>query len=103
LLGLQVYFKAGLITALTPATVKLGFDVRRARDGQWLFTTDRIPARGQRHVQDQYFEFLEYLGIDPEPVTWGLELSAEERAAQDGFLAGLDRPACVKRRSEERR
>lgn len=95
LLGLQVYFKAGLITALTPARVKLGFDVRRARDAQWLFTNDRIPARGQRHVQDQYFEFLEHLGVDPEPVTWGLRFSAEERAAQSAFFESLDRPACA--------
>ena len=36
LLGLQVYFKAGLITALAPARIKLGFDRARARDGQWL-------------------------------------------------------------------
>lgn len=94
LLGLQVYFKAGLITALTPATVKLGFDRRRARDAQWLFTTERIPARGQRHVQDQYFEFLEYLGVDPEPVTWGLDFTPQERAAQADFFSRLDRPAC---------
>lgn len=95
LLGLQVYFKAGLITALTPAATKLGFDFVRARDAQWLFTDERIPARGQRHVQDQYFEFLEYLGVDPEPVTWGLGFTPEERAAQDAFFSELDRPACA--------
>lgn len=95
LLGLQVYFKAGLITALTPAARKLGFDFVRARDAQWLFTDERIPARGQRHVQDQYFEFLEYLGVDPEPVTWDLGFTPEERAAQEAFFAGLDRPACA--------
>jgi heptosyltransferase I len=95
LLGLQVYFKAGLITALTPATVKLGFDARRARDAQWLFTNERIPARGQHHVQDQYFEFLEHLGIDPRPVEWGLTFTDEERAAQADFLRTLDRPPCA--------
>lgn len=94
LLGLQVYFKAGLITALTPARIKLGFDRLRARDGQWLFTNERIPAGGQRHVQDQYFEFLEYLGIDPEPVEWGLSFTDEERSRQADFLAGIDRPVC---------
>ena len=94
LLGLQVYFKAGLITALTPARVKLGFDRVRARDAQWLFTNDRIPARGQRHVQDQYFEFLEHLGVDPEPVVWDIRFSDEERAAQRDFFDGLDRPVC---------
>ena len=95
LLGLQVYFKAGVLTALAPARVKLGFDRVRARDLQWLFTTDRIPPRGQRHVQDQYFEFLERLGIDPEPVEWGVELTVGERAAQEAFFQGLDRPACA--------
>lgn len=95
LIGLQVYFKAGLITALTPARVKLGFDVRRARDAQWLFTTDRIPPRGQRHVQDQYFEFLEHLGVDPEPVEWRLDFTEDERRAQAAFFAELGGPACA--------
>ena len=95
LIGLQVYFKAGVITALTPARVKLGFDRSRARDAQWLFTNRRIPFHPQQHVQDQYFEFLRYLGIDPEPVTWDLRLSDDEREAQRRFFAELGRPACA--------
>jgi len=95
LIGLQVYFKAGLITALTPARIKLGFDRTRARDAQWLFTNDRIPARGQRHVQDQYFEFLEHLGIDPEPVDWGFDFTSEERRLQADYFEGIERPVCA--------
>ncbi len=95
LIGLQVYFKAGLIAALTPATVKLGFDRARARDAQWLFTNRRIPPHPHQHVQDQYFEFLHWLGVDPEPVTWDIRFSDEERAAQRNFFDGLDRPACA--------
>jgi heptosyltransferase I len=95
LLGLQVYFKAGLITALTPARVKLGFDRVRARDAQWLFTNERVPARGQRHVQDQYFEFLEHLGLDPEPVQWGLDFTEKERLRQADFFDAIDRPVCA--------
>ena len=95
LIGLQVYFKAGVITAIASADVKLGFDRARARDAQWLFTNRRIPARGQRHVQDQYFEFLEYLGVDPKPLAWDLHVSEQERAAQTAFFTGLDRPACA--------
>ena len=41
-LDLQVYFKAGIVTAFTRAPVKLGFDRARARDANWLFTTHRI-------------------------------------------------------------
>jgi heptosyltransferase I len=95
LFALQVYLKAGILTALAPATHKLGFDRARARDFNWLFTTERIEARGQRHVQDQYFEFLEHLGIDPHPAVWDFAISDEERAAQERFFAALDRPACA--------
>jgi heptosyltransferase I len=94
LINLQVYLKAGLITSVAKADVKLGFDRRRARDMNWLFTTHRIPARPTGHVQDQYFEFIEHLGITPEPVEWRLRLTDEERAAQRSFFQALDRPAC---------
>ncbi len=94
-LGLQVYFKAGVLTALAPARVKLGFDRTRARDGNWLFTNERIAFAGQRHVQDQYLEFVEHLGLDPHPATWNLPISPSERVAQTAFFDELDRPACA--------
>jgi len=95
LLGLQVYFKAGVLTALAPSTVKLGFDRARARDMQWLFTNRRIPEHEPQHVQDQYFEFLHALGIDPEPITWDIRITDAERAAQETFFSELGRPACA--------
>ena len=96
ILDLQVYFKAGLLTALTPGRVKLGFDWKRARDLNWLFTTHRIPPNpgGHAHTQDQYFEFLRYLGVDPEPLAYNLELTSEEHTAKERFFRTLDRPAC---------
>jgi heptosyltransferase I len=73
LIDLQVAFKAGIVTAVTRAHTKLGFDRARARDLNWLFTTKRIPAHAERqHVQDQYFEFLTALGVPIEPVIWNL-------------------------------
>jgi len=95
-INLQVYFKAGIVTALTRAPVKLGFDRARARDLNWLFTSHRIPARAVgQHVQDQYFEFLEALGVNPEPVTWDLGPWSIERAWRDEFFSKLDRPAAA--------
>jgi heptosyltransferase I len=95
LLALQVYLKAGILTGLTPAAVKLGFDRIRARDMNWVFTNQRIPPSpgGHRHIQDQYLEFLEFLGVDPEPVEYGLTLSREEDAARLEFYGSMDRPA----------
>jgi heptosyltransferase I len=94
LLGLQVYAKAGLLTALTKADVKLGFDRARARDLNWLVTNERIRPHPVQHVQDQYFEFIRHLGVDPEPVEWRIPIYDDERAAQGAFFDGLDRPAC---------
>jgi len=95
LIALQVYFKAGLITALVPADVKLGFDRARARDMNWLFTNRTIPSHEPQHVQDQYFEFVRWLGIDPEPIRWDLRLTDAEREAQASFFEQLGGPACA--------
>jgi heptosyltransferase I len=92
LIDLQVYLKAGVITALSGARRRLGFDRARARDANWLFTTERIPPRGVQHVQDQYFEFLDALGVDPEPVTWNIGPWESEREWQASFVSQLDRP-----------
>jgi heptosyltransferase I len=93
-LALQVYFKAGLLTWFAQAPLKLGFDRRRARDLNWLFTTQRIPPHANQHVQDQYFEFLDYLEVRHEPPTWGIVITDEERAAQRELFGRLDRPMC---------
>jgi len=91
-LDLQVYIKAGLVTALTRSPLKLGFDRSRARDLNWLFTNRRIPSRAPGHVQDQYFEFLAELGVPAEPVTWNLGPWPEERARQRELLRGIPAP-----------
>ena len=95
-LNLQVYFKAGLVTLLARAPVKLGFDIKRARDANWLFTTHRIPPHAPQHVQDQYFEFLGAIGVPHGQPRWHLSPTAEERAqaraavqAAQGPLVGL--------------
>ena len=92
LIDLQVYFKAGLITAMSGAKRRLGFDRARARDVNWLFTTERIPPHPMQHVQDQYFEFLAQLGISPEPVKWNLGPWPDELEWQRNFVAGIERP-----------
>jgi heptosyltransferase I len=97
LLDLQVYLKAGLITGLTPAAVKVGFDKRRSRDLNHFFTTHRIPPnqRTHAHIQDQYFEFLHFMGVDPEPVEFGLVLSDAEKRTQEVFFSNIHRPVAA--------
>lgn len=95
-LNLQVYFKAGIVTAFTRAPVKLGFDRARARDFNWAFTNRKIPAHASgQHVQDQYFEFLDALGVPQEPVTWNLGPWRDEHSWQRDFFAPIERPAAA--------
>ena len=91
-IDLQVYLKAGIVTAMTRSPVKLGFDRARARDFNWLFTTHRIPPHAQQHVQDQYFEFLTALDLPHDPVEWDLGPWPGEPAALAGLLPPAERP-----------
>jgi heptosyltransferase I len=88
LMNLQVYFKAGIVTWLCRAPVKLGFDWARARDANWLFTTHRIPPHAEQHVQDQYFEFLDAIGVPHGEPQWHLAPTKPERAAARMLLEG---------------
>jgi heptosyltransferase I len=93
LIDLQTYLKAGILTALTPAREKLGFDRARARDLNWLFTNRKIPANATtRHVQDQYLEFLDALSIPRDPLVWNLGPFPAERSWQEQFFSQFTRP-----------
>ena len=95
LIDLQVYFKAGVVTALADATVKLGFDRARARDLNWLFTNRRIPPHPIQHVQDQYLEFLDYLGVPYAPLEWNIGPWATERKWQSEWISQFERPVAA--------
>jgi heptosyltransferase I len=90
-LNLQAYFKAGVATALAGAPVRVGYDRARARDLTWLFSTHRLPPRPRGHVQDEFLEFLDFLGV-PVRLEWGLEPSEEEAARYDPLLPDASGP-----------
>jgi heptosyltransferase I len=74
LLHMQLAIRASLAAALVPARVKIGFDRGRARELQWLFTTDRIEARTREHVLDSLFGFAETLGVRYRKMRWDIPL-----------------------------
>src|SRR5687768_7892814 len=48
LMHMQLALRASILSTLVPASIKLGYDRRRARELQWLFTSGRIrPAERQ--------------------------------------------------------
>jgi heptosyltransferase I len=77
LLHMQLAFRASLLTRSVRATVKLGFDRKRARELQWLFTNARIAARSREHVMDSFFGFVEALGVKDRVVSWDIPLPVD--------------------------
>ncbi len=74
LLHMQLALRSSLAAAVVPARIKLGFDRARAREAQWLFTTDRIEPRSREHVLDSLFGFAERLGIRRRSMRWDIPL-----------------------------
>ena len=89
---MQPYLKAGIIAGFARAPYKLGFNRARARDLTWLFTNHHLPPHPVQHMQEQYLEFLDALGVPRGPVTWELGPWPAERAWQRAFVARFDRP-----------
>jgi len=91
-LALQDYLKAGVLTAIAQAPIKLGYDRSRARDANWLFTNERIPPHEPQHIQDEYLEFVSAIGMDASRVEWGLGPWGDEREWQREFMKQFERP-----------
>ena len=91
-LALQVYLKAGMITRMVRAPVKLGFDMARARDLNWVFTNAQVQPHAMQHVQDQYFEFLDAIGVPHGAPVWNLGPWPHELGQQRERLKAFDRP-----------
>jgi len=91
-LNLNIYFKSVWPTLFSGARVRLGFERGRSSDGTWLAANRHLPPRPRRHTQDMLLEFLEVLGIPAEPLEWRLEITDEERAAQQAFREATGGP-----------
>lgn len=89
---LQVSIKASLISLGARGKVKLGYDIRRSRELQWLFSNRRIPHRPSGHVLDQFFEFLDDREMPDTPLDWNIHITDEERTWREEFFGAIGRP-----------
>ena len=80
LLHMQLALRASLLSTLVRAPVKLGFDRARARELQWLFTTNQIAPENHVHVLDALFGFSSALGIENHQPFWNVPLPAAAEA-----------------------
>jgi heptosyltransferase I len=79
LMHMQVALRASLLSMLVPARIKLGFDRRRARELQWLFTTNRIRPAERQHVLDSLFGFAEKYHVYDKVLRWDIPIPASAR------------------------
>jgi heptosyltransferase I len=85
LLHMHASQRANLASLCARAEIRLGFDRARARDAQYWFCNEHLPARAERHVMDGLFEFVEALGIRPGPPRWDIPVADADRE----FAAGI--------------
>jgi heptosyltransferase I len=95
LLHMQLALRASLIARQIRARVKLGFDWRRARELQWLFTNQRIPARSREHVLDSFFGFANALGVSDRLLRWDLPIPAAAAAMAATVIPGAARTLII--------
>jgi len=79
LLHMHASMRANLASCAVSAVRRIGFDRRRARDWQWLFTSERIPPQPEQHVMDGLFGFLVHLGIGERVLRWDIPVCGEDR------------------------
>lgn len=78
LVHMQLALRASLLTLGIKATYKLGFNFKRAKEGQWLFTNKKIADTTSTHVLDSFFSFTEALGVPRSAPQWQLPIAAKE-------------------------
>jgi heptosyltransferase I len=94
LLHMQLSLRSSLLSTRIRAHTRLGFDRRRARELQWLFTNAQIPAHADEHVLDSFQGFLLAMGLAPGPLEWNLPLPEEARAYAARLIPD-DRPTLL--------
>ena len=83
-LCMHASMRANWLYRLIKTPIRLGYDYKRARDFQWLFTNRRIQARPGQHVLDGLMSFAEHIGIPSSDnaqrvLRWDIPLSERHR------------------------
>lgn len=74
LVHMQLALRASLLTLGIKATYKIGFNFKRAKEGQWLFTNRKISDTESAHVLDSFYSFIEFLGVPRSTPQWDLPI-----------------------------
>jgi heptosyltransferase I len=79
ILHMHASMRANLLTRFIRADRVIGYDRARARDYQWLFTNEQIPAIPRQHVLDAMFSFVEHLGLHERDLRWNIPVPEHDQ------------------------
>jgi len=79
LLHMQVALRASIASLFIPAKVKIGFDKQRAKEGQWLFTHQKIVPQKNPHVLDGFMAFAQRIGVKTSVPNWLMPIAAQDK------------------------
>ena len=100
-LCMHASMRANRLCRLIPAPLRVGFDWRRARDFQWLFTNRRIAYKASEHSLDAMMGFARCIGAESTAIRWDIPVSDADRdfAAQHCKYPTLIISPCSSQRS----
>ena len=100
-LCMHASMRANLLCRLISAPIRIGFDWRRARDFQWLFTNRRIVHQSNEHALDAMMGFARCIGAEPTAMRWDIPVSDADQdfAAQHCKYPTLIISPCSSQRS----
>jgi heptosyltransferase I len=75
LIHMQLALRASMLTLGIKAKYKVGFNWKRAKEGQWLFTNRKIKDTDSAHVLDSFFSFIAFLGVEYKTPSWNIPLA----------------------------
>ena len=90
-LCMHASMRANRLYRLIDTPLKLGFDRKRARDFQWLFTNARIPAAAGEHAMEAMMGFATAIGAAERPLRWDIPISDADRELARSLRDG-DKP-----------
>ena len=78
-LCMHASMRANALSRMIRAPLRLGFDWKRARDFQWLFTNARIPRGHEEHALDAMMSFATTIDAKKTPLRWNIPIAENDK------------------------
>jgi len=96
LLNMQATLQANLVSYFIPAKTKIGFDIKRAKAGQWIFTNYKTQPQPKTHLIDDFMGFTQVLGLTVSEPTWNIPVpESDEQWAHEALFSANKKPIAV--------